>query len=48
MLSDQIKGKIDALMDSEIKIDDSFPNVSFLIDGFRLYRSKPYRLDRID
>ena len=42
MLSDQIKGNIDVLLISEIKIDDSFPNGNFLIDGF----SMPYRLDR--
>ena len=42
MLSDQIKGNIDVLLVSEIKIDDSFRIGSFLIDGF----STPYRLDR--
>ena len=42
MLSDQIKGNIDILLVSETKIDDSFPNGNFLIDGF----STPYRLDR--
>ena len=42
MLSDQIKDNIDVLLVSEIKIDDSFPNGIFLIDGF----STPYRLDR--
>ena len=42
MLSDQIKGNIDVLLISEIKIDDSFPNGNFLIDGF----SMPCRLDR--
>ena len=42
MLSDQIKGNIDVLFVSETKIDDSFPNGNFLIDGF----STPYRLDR--
>ena len=29
MLSDQIKGNIDALLVSETKIDDSFPNGNF-------------------
>ena len=42
MLSDQIKVNIDVLLVSERKIDDSFPNAIFLIDGFGL----PYRLDR--
>ena len=42
MLSDQIKGNIDILFVSETKIDDSFLNGNFLIDGF----STPYRLDR--
>ena len=42
MLSDQIKGNIDVLLVSEIKIDDSVPNENFLIDGF----SRPYRLER--
>ena len=42
MQSNQIKGNIDVLLVSERKIDDSFPNVNFLIDGFRT----PYRLDR--
>ena len=42
MLSDQIKGNIDVLLVSETKIDDSFPNGDFLIDGF----STAYRLDR--
>ena len=41
-LSTQVKGKIDVLMVSETKIDDSFPAGSFVIDGF----STPYRLDR--
>ena len=40
-LADQVKGKIDALMISETKIDESFPQGNFLIDGF----SSPYRLD---
>ena len=42
MLSDQIKGSIDVLLVSETKIDDSFPNGNFLLDGF----STPYKLDR--
>ena len=42
MLSDQIKGNIGVLLVSETKIDDSFPNGNFLIDGY----STLYRLDR--
>ena len=42
MLSDQIKGNIDVLLVSETKIDDSFPNGNFLIEGF----STPYRLNQ--
>ena len=42
LLSDQIKGTIDILMISETKIDDSFPNGNFLIDGF----STPFWSDR--
>ena len=41
-LAEQIKGKIDILMISETKTDESFPHGNFLIDGF----SSPYRLDR--
>ena len=37
-----ISGKIDMLMISETKIDDSFPKGQFLIKGF----SEPFRLDR--
>ena len=33
-LSDQINCNIDVLIVSETKIDDSFPNGNFLIDGF--------------
>ena len=42
MLSDQIKGNIDVLLVSETRVDDSFPNGNFLVDG----SSTPYRLDR--
>ena len=38
-LSTQVKGNKNALMVSETKIDDSFPVVNFVIDGF----STPYR-----
>ena len=41
-LSQLIRGKIDVLLISETKIDDSFPKGQFLIDGF----SALYRLDR--
>ena len=40
-LSQLIRGKIDVLLISATKIDDSFPKGQFLIDGF----SAPYRLD---
>ena len=41
-LSQLIRSKIDVLLISETKIDDSFPKGQFLMDGF----SAPYRLDR--
>ena len=41
-LSDLVKGKVDVLLISETKIDDSFLKGQFLIQGF----SAPYRLDR--
>ena len=41
-LSEQIRGNVDILLVSETKIDVSFPQVQFVIDGF----SAPYRLDR--
>ena len=42
ILSDQVKGNIEMLMISEIKIDDSFTIKNYLIDGFStLYRSDP-------
>ena len=37
-----IKGNIDVLMISETKLDDSFPSMQFLIEGY----GPPYRLDR--
>ena len=37
-----IRGNVDILTISETKIDDSFPNKQFLIDGY----TAPYRLDR--
>ena len=37
-----IKDNIDILILGETKLDDSFPEEQFYIDGF----SKPYRLDR--
>ena len=36
-LADLVKGKIDILMISESKIDDSFPDSQFFLDGY----SKP-------
>ena len=42
MLSDLVANKVDVLLISETKLDDSFPTGMFLIPGF----SKPYRLDR--
>ena len=41
-LATQVKGKVDVLMISVTKIDESFPKGNFLIEGF----STPYRLDR--
>ena len=41
-LEDQIKGKVDLLMVSECKIDESFPQGQFKIIGF----SRQFRLDR--
>ena len=41
-LVDQIKGKVDLLMVSETKLDESFPQGQFKISGF----SRPFRLDR--
>ena len=41
-LATQVKGKIDILMISETKIEESFPNGNFIIEGFSI----PYRLDR--
>ena len=42
LLFEQIKGSIDIFMISEIKLDDSFPEGQFLIDGFH----SPFRFDR--
>ena len=42
MLSEQIKGKIDILMISETKIDNSFPTGQFFIRNYKT----PYRVDR--
>ena len=42
MLSDLIRGKIDILLISETKLDETFPSSQFLIPGFSI----PYRLDR--
>ena len=40
-LCEQIKGSIDVFMISESKLDDSFPDGQFLIDGFHM----PFRFD---
>ena len=37
-----IKNKVDILVITETKLDSSFPDSQFIIDGFR----QPYRLDR--
>ena len=42
MVTDLIKGRIDILLISETKIDNTFPTSQFKIPGF----SSPYRLDR--
>ena len=41
-LASQIINNVDVLLVSETKLDDFYPTVQFLLDGF----SKPYRLDR--
>ena len=41
-LADIVSNKIDILLISETKIDDTFPNAQFLINSF----SEPLRLDR--
>ena len=42
LLCQQIKGSIDIFMISETKLDDSFPQGPFLIDGFH----SPFKFDR--
>ena len=42
LLWEQIKGSIDIFMISETKLDDSFPQGQFLIEGFH----SPFRFDR--
>ena len=42
LLCEQIKGSIDIFMISETKLDGSFPQGQFLIDGFH----SPFRFDR--
>ena len=42
ILVQAIDGKLDVLLISEIKIDKSFPNAQFQINGY----TTPYRLDR--
>ena len=43
-LIDQITGRIDILMVSETKLDESFPIGQFVIEGFGV----PYNVDRKD
>ena len=43
-LVEQIKGNVDLLMISETKLNDTFPNDQFVIEGFYA----PFRLDRND
>ena len=42
LFSEQVKGSIDILMLFETKLDDSFPEAQFLIEGFH----SPFRFDR--
>ena len=42
LLSEEVKGSIDILMVSETKLDGSFPEGQFLIEGFH----SPFRFDR--
>lgn len=42
LLADLVRNKIDVLLITETKLDDSFPESQFLIPGF----STPYRVDR--
>ena len=42
LIAEWRKGKVDVLMISETKIDESFPSRQFFIEGF----TPPYRLDR--
>ena len=42
MLKNSVSGKIDILVVSETKLDASFPDSQFFIEGF----CRPYRLDR--
>ena len=42
LLAEGIKGKVDVLMISETKIDETFPSRQFCIEEF----TPPYRLDR--
>ena len=41
LFSEQVKGSIDIRMVSETKLDDSFPEAHFLIEGFH----SPFRFD---
>ena len=43
-LTEMVKGKVDILLISETKLDDSFPQNQFFINGY----NKPIRFDRND
>ena len=42
LLTEIVRDKVDLLMNSEIKLDSSFPNAQFYMKSY----SKPYKLDR--
>ena len=42
LLSDLLLNQVDLLAIGETKLDESFPNSQFVLDGFK----KPYRLDK--
>ena len=43
LLTDNISDKIDILMISETKLDNSFPKSEFMLPGY----TEPYRIERI-
>ena len=44
MLKEVIRNKIDILLTSETNLDDTFPLIQFILEGF----TPPYRLDRTE